>query len=660
MWVSPWFLLAGALPAVHIAQRMRRRAGGANTRVLLRVLGRRPQRGPPSDSRERIQKKLSKRNQGALKEWGGGGFVATRDGNAIREESLLHKTTRARPLKWLPKREFWPGTVTDDVEVFGALRPGHEVDVMVEKSKHPQIRSVKEWMKGVVIAVDEGQQRVAVCLSSNSGTIDVRCGFGLLRRAEDARELCTSQELEAVSLCRVRNDPKALFEFALGFTTIAACSHAFITLCRMGDVELAEELISGNNRSVNSVAIRELAHAHAIRGDVRAASKYLEGLQEPIAAQLLVEVMALALTARIQEERTRLGLDFLHGVESNLAVAEVVAAIREALPLLDAYAVAVREQPPLVSREGLTEAFNELLQSCGRAHAVPESFSALEWMEALAVPKDSFTYEAIGLNVVKRVSLLRKVWDLPNAPEDCVPEVVFAGRSNVGKSSLVNMLLGRTALAPTSSRPGKTKTMDFFDVNAGHPALPRFRLVDVPGLGFARASKSMRQRWIGLIGGYLLQRKSLKIVFHLLDAGLCEILPADRDLWKLLAQARRTDYELCVALTKADNSLPSQMERFAKTVRESLRAEGSELALNATIFACSSRSKLGKDTLWRKIWSRICDDDMRGPSPAGPPVRRIEEYIEEVELESQEPPESELRVQSAGQAKRPRILEVLA
>eukprot|EP00913_Durusdinium_trenchii_P016485 g15496.t1 len=91
-------------------------------------------------------------------------------------------------------------------------------------------------------------------------------------------------------------------------------------------------------------------------------------------------------------------------------------------------------------------------------------------LQALAIPKDSFTYEAIGVNVVKRITRLQKVWDLPQAPEDNVcPEVVFAGRSNVGKSSLVNMLLNRSAIAPTSSRPGRTKTMDFFDVNNGHP-----------------------------------------------------------------------------------------------------------------------------------------------------------------------------------------------
>merc|ERR1712064_217990 len=106
-------------------------------------------------------------------------------------------------------------------------------------------------------------------------------------------------------------------------------------------------------------------------------------------------------------------------------------------------------------------------------------------------------------------------------------------------------------------RPGKTRTLDMYEVNAGHPMLPRFRLVDVPGLGYARASKELRQRWIVLLDGYFSERKSLKLIFHLLDATLGEILPSDRELWKILAQARREDYEVCIALTKSDGTTPA-------------------------------------------------------------------------------------------------------
>jgi len=415
---------------------------------------------------------------------------------------------------------------------------------------------------------------------------------------------------------RVRKDVDGLEKYAASARSLPAFSRAIVALCRMRRTEEAAKLVEG--RKVSSIAVRELAHAHAQEGSIIMAMEYLDQLVDHVACQLLVEVMALALTSVIDAEKYRLRKEFLRGVETNEAVQKVIHQARTALPKLGKYRKAVLTLASRESKAGLTEAFNELLKSCGRAHAVPESFCVLEWMEVMQVPKDNYTYEAIGMNTVKRVGLLRKVWDLPNAPEECGPEVVFAGRSNVGKSSLVNMLLGRTALAPTSSQPGKTKTMDFFDVNAGHPALPRFRLVDVPGLGFAKATKDMRMRWIGLIGGYFVQRQNLKVVFHLLDASLCEILPADRDLWKLLAQAGRSDFELCICLTKADCTLPSQMERFATTVRQALRKEGSNMAMNARIFACSARSKLGKDTLWRKVWSVVSDQDMTSIMPEHP------------------------------------------
>jgi len=635
-----------------------------------RLGARRRQQLDPEVARARVNRQLNKRSARALDKWGGGNFVARPDG-AVREGVLRKEYEEAsEPLKWLPKSELWPGKVgDDDASAFGVLYPGHEVEVLVERQRY-QRQSTMEWSQGVVVAVDDDNGRVAVCVG-HYGTVDVQRGCGFLRRQEDAREMCAQDELDTMSRYRAHGQVDRLFQYALGLGSVSARSHAVVMLCRLSSAKLAESLVFDHSIAVNSIALRQLAHAHALDCNIQPALKVLDFLQRPTAAQLLVEVLAMALTAAITTERDREGVQFLQGVESNSVVAEVVESIREALPLLDDCATAVREQPPQVSREGLTDAFNELLKSCGRAHAVPVAFSVLEWMETLAVPKDSFTYEAIGLNVVKRVNMICRVWDLPNAPEETVPEVVFAGRSNVGKSSLVNMLLGRLAIAPTSSRPGRTKTMDFFDVNAGHPALPRFRLVDVPGLGFARASKDMRQRWVNLIGGYFVQRKSLKLVFHLLDAGLCEILPADRELWKLLAEAKRTDFQLCIALTKADHSLPTQMERFARRVRETLRAEGSQLAVNATIFACSAKSKLGKDTLWREIWKLLDADAQMAALQAGEYVSDAlgaEEELEELEEEEQGQEQEAFRDRrstardrksAARPARKPKMLQIL-
>lgn len=555
----------------------------------------------------RWKAKRLRKPTGALRKWGGVGFKIRQDGLAFRPQ--VFQEEQATKVKWKPKRENWQAWVTDDegTEAFGPLAVGHEVEFLQGRSR---MESAEKWVAGVVtnMSTESGVQQAKLALSTGQTKI-VDLGRGLLRRSEDAQELCAEKDIAQMAKLRTLKRPKELMQFGLGQKAVSSRSQAIYSLVRMGrdGIRCAEELLSEVKPwDVSSTAIRELAHSHARMGDVKSAMRHVDVFDEVHSAQLLIEILALGLTGTILKEREKLGSNFLTGVETNPVVQGAVNEVVEFIPKLGDWAEHVRQLPQKTRQQCFAEAFNELLLSCGRAHAVKVSFRVLEWMEALAIPKDAFTYEAIGVNVVKRITRLQKVWDLPQAPEDKVcPEVVFAGRSNVGKSSLVNMLLNWSAIAPTSSRPGRTKTMDFFDVNHGHPALPRFRLVDVPGLGFARVSHELRERWIALIGGYFVQRQSLKVVFHLLDAGLCELMPADRELWRLLAQAKRSDYELCIVLTKADNSVPSQLERFANIVREALRREGSDLAVRAKIFACSAVSKLGKDTLWRKIWSAV-------------------------------------------------------
>ncbi|CAJ1378522.1 unnamed protein product [Effrenium voratum] len=184
--------------------------------------------------------------------------------------------------------------------------------------------------------------------------------------------------------------------------------------------------------------LRGLTIAFLLLAESFATLKHLEPFDEVHAAQLLLEVLALGLTGTILKEREkRDSSDNLSGVETNKEVQRAVAEVVEHIPKLGPWAEKVRLLPTPNRQQCFTEPFNELLLSCGRAHAVKLSFRVLEWMEALTIPKNSFTYEAIGVNVVKRITRLKKVWDLPQAPEDnACPEVVFAGRSNVGKSSL--------------------------------------------------------------------------------------------------------------------------------------------------------------------------------------------------------------------------------
>ncbi len=132
---------------------------------------------------------------------------------------------------------------------------------------------------------------------------------------------------------------------------------------------------------------------------------------------------------------------------------------------------------------------------------------------------------------------------LERLPPAGVPEIAFAGRSNVGKSSLLNALTGQGALARTSGRPGRTQQLNFFDLDG------RLLLVDMPGYGYAEAAKSVKHDWQGLMFDYLRGRPTLKRVMLLLDARV-PLKPADEAAMELLDQAAVV-YQLVVTKTDA-------------------------------------------------------------------------------------------------------------
>jgi GTP-binding protein len=173
-------------------------------------------------------------------------------------------------------------------------------------------------------------------------------------------------------------------------------------------------------------------------------------------------------------------------------------------------------------------------------------------------------------------------------PDSSLPEVAFAGRSNVGKSSLVNAITGRLKLARASTEPGRTRELNFFRVG------DTLRLVDLPGYGYAKAGRADIERWTALTRDYLRGRPSLKRVILLIDSrhGL---KPHDKDVMDALDTSAVT-YQL--VLTKADKLKPTELAEVVEATRVAIAKRP---AAHPVIIATSSETKLGIDALRAEI-----------------------------------------------------------
>lgn len=189
------------------------------------------------------------------------------------------------------------------------------------------------------------------------------------------------------------------------------------------------------------------------------------------------------------------------------------------------------------------------------------------------------------------VTFLLSAPQLKFLPEPTVPEIAFAGRSNVGKSSLLNALTGRKAIARTSVTPGRTQELNYFDVGAvpGEKG-PEFRLVDMPGYGFAKAPPAVVKKWRFLVNDYLRGRVVLKRCLLLIDARH-GVKPVDREIMEMLDTAG-VSYRL--VLTKADKIKASELEAcIAQTQGEARKHPGAYPEISVT----SSEKGMGIEEL---------------------------------------------------------------
>ena len=172
-------------------------------------------------------------------------------------------------------------------------------------------------------------------------------------------------------------------------------------------------------------------------------------------------------------------------------------------------------------------------------------------------------------------------------PDGDLPEIAFIGRSNVGKSSLINMLLGRKALARTSNKPGKTQEFNYYLINE------KIYFVDVPGLGYAKVSKAQRAHWDRFIRRYLIEREPLRLVVHLVDS---RHDPTKLD-HEIIEHMRGAHTPYLIVLTKSDKISRNHHQKTIKRTQSVL----AEYHMEVPIILSSAEKKQGAEEIWQWI-----------------------------------------------------------
>lgn len=192
--------------------------------------------------------------------------------------------------------------------------------------------------------------------------------------------------------------------------------------------------------------------------------------------------------------------------------------------------------------------------------------------------------------VIKNVQLETVCGITSKLPENTLPEIAFAGKSNVGKSSLINALLNRKSLARTSATPGKTQTINFYNINE------ELYLVDLPGYGYAKVSEQEKVQWGKLIERYLNGSKQLKAVFLLIDIRH-DPSANDKMMYDWIIDQ---GFKPIIIATKLDKLKRSQIQKHVKMVKEGLN-----LLPGTKVIPFSAETKQGRDEIWELVENEL-------------------------------------------------------